>query len=121
MKRTKRKYNPLQLISAALMVLTLCWLIVCLPVVYQAQLQVAESSSITSSPIDLNEEETGNPLTNTDEKTPNTVSSLSEEYLHEYYASHYFSSTSSIEYISKDASTYLAFHGELIVPPPDAA
>lgn len=65
------------------------------------------------------DEGTSNPLTNTtEEKTPNNVN-LSEEYLHDAHAAVQFTAVPSTDYKLEHVPIYIAFHGELISPPPD--
>lgn len=105
------------------MMLALVWLTVCLPVVYGAQQE--RDSYVTAEKIpsqdDLpTDEDSNNPLPNTtEEKTPNTVN-LSEEYLHDSHAADNYIAVPSTEYKLLHVSIYIAFHGELISPPPDA-
>jgi hypothetical protein len=103
------------------MVLTLAWLTVSLPFVNAAQQKAAaENCANAELPGGCNEEESDNPFANTtEEKTSNSVNSLSEEYLHHTNLPDQYFSVSSTEYKVEHASTYIAFHGELICPPPD--
>jgi hypothetical protein len=105
------------------MMLTLAWLTVSLPYVTEAQqkAQAAKCPNV-NSPLDCNEEEAENPFANTtEEKTSNSFSSLSEEYLHDIHFHDLYVEIPSTEFKVEDAATYIAFHGELIVPPPDLA
>ena len=59
---------------------------------------------------------------NTEEKVPGSNNSFSEEYMHhQHITHHYFFSESSEYHKSENTGTYIAFHGELHVPPPNAA
>ncbi|MBK6937080.1 MAG: hypothetical protein IPH18_09515 [Chitinophagaceae bacterium] len=53
-----------------------------------------------------------------EEKVP-SGNSLTEEFLHEFHATTLFFSIASKSYKCHDAETYIAFHGELLVPPPN--
>jgi len=125
MKRTKKPYNVFQLASAIFMVAALLWLTVSTPFVYQFQQKQIEQNKIAkaeqSSATDTNEEES-NPFGNTtEEKNSNSNNTLTEEYLHELHIHDHFFSIVSLEHQSHNVDTYIAFHGELHVPPPDVA
>jgi hypothetical protein len=120
MKKTKRKYSFIQLVSAIFMILALLWLTVSTPFVYASQQQQAKHEKMThsGSPLSCNDEES-NPFSNTtEEKTPSSTS-FSEEYLHDHHEQDYFFLISRTYYKCENAGTYIAFHGELLVPPPD--
>jgi hypothetical protein len=120
----KETYSQFQLASSVFMMLALLWLTVSLPVVYSCQQDLAKQHRIAdvNSPIQTSEEEAANPFGNsTEEKTPNSGSSFSEEYLHNHHITDYFFIVASQFHSHFDADTYLAYHGELDVPPPDVA
>lgn len=125
MKKGKKPYNILQLGSAVFMILALLWLTVSTPFVYaNEQKQAAENKTMNtqSSPLDANEEDWTNPFGNTtEEKTPNSSNSFSEEYLHDQHIHDHFFSIATLIYKCEDADTYTAFHGEVQVPPPNVA
>lgn len=107
------------------MVLALLWLTVSIPFVYAAkQVQAKYEKMAMSSPdMPLNEEEAANPFgSTTEEKAPGggTIS-INEEFLHDHHQSEYFFAIKSQYHKCENADTYLAFHGELLVPPPNAA
>jgi hypothetical protein len=105
------------------MVLALLWLTVSTPFVFSSQQQLANQCKIagTNAPYSGSEEETGNPLSNTnEEKNPNSTS-FSEEYLHNHHQDNHFSLSNLQFHKCLDADIYIAFHGELLVPPPNAA
>jgi hypothetical protein len=122
MKRPRKIYNPYHLLSAVFMILALLWLTISAPFVYASLQEHAGENKTenTKSPLIAGEED-ANPFgNNTEEKCPNG-SSFSEEYLHDHHASDCFFSIILREHISENADTYHAFHGELLVPPPNAA
>jgi len=122
MRRTKKTYNLFHLLSAAGMILALLWLTVSTPFVQASQQKMAkqEQTSDKSSPLSGSEEES-NPFGNsTEEKTPGSTS-FSEEYLHDTHGSTHFFITITPEHLTQDDGTYIAFHGELLVPPPNVA
>ena len=122
MKPQRKSSNITSCISSIFMMLTLAWLTISLPFVYNAQ-QLAEfnMTSDADMPSGENEEETDNPLANTtEEKTPKNISSMSEEYLHDSHSADQYLSLTSLEYIVEHVFMYNPFYGELISPPPDA-
>ena len=124
MKKTPKKYNPFQKASAIFMILALLWLTVSTPFVFSSQQKIdkhQKNTAAASSNTDCNDEETSNPLgSNTEEKAPGGIS-LSEEYLHDHHTTDYFFSIASQYHKLENAGTYTAFHGEILIPPPNAA
>jgi hypothetical protein len=104
------------------MMLTLAWLTVSLPFVNGAQQSSKQTSSSTTMPIDT-EDDDNNPFANTtEEKTSGSLNSIAEEYLHDaHHSFDLYVTAPSVEYKVENVSTYIAFHGELISPPPDVA
>lgn len=127
MRKTKKPYSVFQLASAAFMIAALLWLTVSTPFVYQfQQKQKTEQNKLAAveqSPLADTNEEDSNLLGNaTEEKHSNSNgNTLTEEYLHELQVHNHFFSIVSREHQSLNADTYVAFHGELHVPPPDLA
>ena len=121
MKKNKKIFSVLQQASAVFMILALMWLTVSMPFVYKAQLKLSQIEKIEKAGTDNADEDATNPLgSNTEEKAPGTTS-LSEEYLHHNYISEYFFYIDSEFHMPENAGTYTAFHGELLVPPPNQA
>ena len=120
MKRIRRKYNPLQVGSAVFMILALVWLTISAPFVNASQqLKANNSTEKHGSSQSNNDEEACNPFSNSEEKTPTASSSFSEEFLHDHHISDHFFSIAPKVYNSENADTYVAYHGELLVPPPN--
>lgn len=123
MKRRRKIFTVSQLVSAVVMILALVWLTVSSPFVYAAQQELAKQHKIEkpASPLTGSEEESSNPFGNsTEEKAPGN-SSLSEEYIHSNQKIHLFFSIATQYHKCENADTYIAYHGELLVPPPNAA
>jgi hypothetical protein len=121
MKKKNKIYNVWQLSTAILMILLLCWLTISTPFVYASQQDQAKQGKINHDCTTNagNEEETSNPFgNNTEEKAPNSTS-LSEEFLHSHHATSHFSIEIFQYHKSENADAYTAFHGELLVPPPN--
>jgi hypothetical protein len=110
-------------LSSIFMMMTLAFLTVSLPFVYQAkQIADLETSAGVNITIAENEEENDNPFANTTEEKPTTsITAGSEEYLHETHSEEQYLAALSKEYLTVDVSIYNAFIGELVSPPPDAA
>ena len=62
-----------------------------------------------------------NASNNIEEKVPNSISSLSEEFLHDHHSGDYSNDIASQNHILENSGTYIAFHGELHAPPPNVA
>ena len=109
--------------SAIFMMVALLWLTVSTPFVFASQQEFAKHSKISSntqSPLSVNEEE-ANPFSSTTEEKNPTSTSFSEEYLHDHYIADHFFSINLQYHKCENADTYHAFHGELLVPPPNVA
>jgi hypothetical protein len=120
----KKTYSGFQLASAVFMILALLWLTISAPFVYACQQELAKQNKTeqTQSHMAGNEEETANPFgNNTEEKAPNSTNSFSEEYLHDQHVADYFFSPGLQYHKCINARTYVAYHGELLVPPPNVA
>jgi hypothetical protein len=123
MKRNHQIHTIGHKAAAVFMILTLMWLTISITFVVSFNEAMAQQAGIdnSSSPINGSDEDPSNPFgNNTEEKAPGG-SSLSEEYLHLPQNTHYYLSISAQYHASKNADTYTAYHGELLVPPPNAA
>jgi hypothetical protein len=100
---------------------TLACLTVSLPFAYAAKQIVERNYSMdVNMPYAGSEDETDNTFADTtEEKTSGNFSSSSEEYLHDSHSSDQYFAVPSTEYKVEQFSTYIAFYGELISPPPD--
>jgi hypothetical protein len=120
----RKTYNIFQLSSAVLMILLLMWLTVSAPFVYASQQELAKNSKSCpgQTPMAGSEEENANPFGNSnEEKAPKNINSISEEYLHDHHNTDYLFLVTLQYRKIENAGTYIAFHGELLVPPPNAA
>ncbi len=101
-----------QRFCSLLMLCLLLWLTVSTPFVYAAQQDVAVAQGIPGADDD-------NPLSGTNEEKAETGSNTLSEYLHEllHYQPRFVLRTLSYKCLPDDL--YLAFHPELVVPPPD--
>ncbi len=123
MKKKRCTYNLLQRGSALIMIVALVWLTVSAPFVNAFKQGInQDTSSSLLTPFAGSEEEAPNPLGGSEEKTSkSSSSSFSEEYLHDHHFSEYFISLASQFHKCEKSTTYVAFHGELLVPPPNQA
>jgi hypothetical protein len=105
------------------MILALLWLTISTPFVFASQQEMAKQHQIadTNSPVSDCDDDTANPFGNTTEEKAPSSSSLSEEYLHDHHSAEYFFALISQSHKCENADTYNAFHGELLVPPPNRA
>jgi hypothetical protein len=117
--KVNRKPARIACFVAIFLMATLAWLTVSLPFVYAAQKEYAESKATGTDKSSDNDANDNNPFSNTtEEKTPSNIN-LSEEYLHDTDISEQYTIVPSTEYKVEHVATYIAFHGELISPPPD--
>ncbi len=124
MKRNRKTYSVAQLASAVFMILALLWLTLSAPFVFASQQELAKQGKITNSasPLEGTEEEAANPFGNTtEEKNAKSSNSVSEEYLHDNHLSEYLFAKAAQFHKCENASAYIAYHGELLVPPPNIA
>jgi hypothetical protein len=121
MTKGRKTYNLYSKVSATLMILALLWLTISAPFVFASQQKTTGYHKVADvNDIPGNEEES-NPFGNsTEEKAPSGLS-LSEEYLHEHHSSDYYFIIASQFHKFEKAGIYIAFHGEMLVPPPNQA
>lgn len=106
------------------MMLVLLWLTVSTPFIIATQQEMAKQQKVMSVelPISDNEDETGDSSTNNNvEEKVLGSNSFSEEYLHDLHDAPDFGAKLARNYQLKNSGTYIAFHGELHAPPPNAA
>lgn len=102
------------------MILALLWLTVSAPFIAVKQQELNKSAQ-TTMPFSAADDEAANPFGNsTEEKAPSTTT-LSEEFLHDSHLQDHFFSIILPAYSHISSGTYVAFHGELLVPPPNVA
>lgn len=122
MNKNRKTYTIFQKASSIFLMLTLLWLTISTPFVIAAQQELAkqQKASAIELPVNDGEDEAGSGSNNIEEKVPGG-NTFSEEFLHEHHSAHYFFSLISLYHKLENADTYIAFHGELLVPPPNAA
>jgi hypothetical protein len=120
MKNKSQIFDLFSKISAIFMILALLWLTISAPFVFTAQEELAKQNKTERSALPISEEES-NPFSNsTEEKAPSSTS-FSEEYIHDHHEADLLFLMASQFHINRNAGTYIAFHGELLVPPPNQA
>lgn len=130
MKKNRKPYSIFQKVSSIFLMLTLLWLTVSTPFIISSQEELSKSQrgvnncngANNSCPLDDCSDETndGGANNNIEEKVP-TTNNLTEEFLHEYHHIQHFISQRSQYHKLENSDTYTAFHGELLVPPPNVA
>lgn len=119
MKKSRNTYNCKHITSSIGMILTLLWLTVSIPFVFEAQ-QKLQKNTYSNTTSDTRKDKTANPLNNTtEEKTPSSVN-LTEEYIHHTNENNHPWFTITNHHRDYATSLYIAFHGELFCPPPNA-
>ena len=123
MKRNSKNNNASRAVSVIFMMVALLWLTISLPFLYAAQQELIKQGLTVNgeSPVSENDEDSANPFGNsTEEKAAGNVS-FSEEYLHDHHHTHYIFAITLLYQKLSNSDTYIAYHGELHVPPPNLA
>ncbi len=98
------------------MTFSLVWLTVSLPYVDAARKNIAQATASTDA---SQGQDTENPFSNTtEEKTPGN-GGIGEEFLHHMHEMNHPGSECIEHNSSHYSNIYIAFHGELTVPPPE--
>lgn len=115
MKKRKRLFSPLHVLSSVLMLALLTWLTVCLPFVAESQKAYKAQTEQTGKGA-----KSDNPLNNTNEERSESGTSLLSEYLHEMpvLERHFVLLTSFFK--GHPSDIYIAYHPDLVIPPPEA-
>lgn len=121
MKKGNKIFSIAHKVSAVGMILALVWLTISTPFVFAAQQEKAPVQQVTDDMPVSTEEDTANPFSSTTEEKAPSSTVLSEEYLHDHQHDNYFFSIALRFHKCENADTYIAYHGELHVPPPNAA
>jgi hypothetical protein len=112
----KQLFTVKDVVTSTLMLVLLTWLTVCLPFVNESQKAVKAQTEKSSKDVKDNG---SNPLTNTNEEKNEGGTSLLSEYLHEApVLHHHFIAIASI-FKGHPSNVYIAFHPEMIIPPPE--
>ena len=116
--KKKRIHSAFQLASAVIMIVSLMWLTVNTPFSLSIASGLCMQQS-QSSGNPANGSEDNNPLNNTTEEKVPSSNNFSEEYLHHSHSVDPFVHQGYEYHKLKNADTYTAYHGELLVPPPN--
>jgi hypothetical protein len=122
MKKDSKTYTFFQKISSIFLMATLVWLTISAPFVSASLQELAKQQkthSIDSSATSAEDEAADSDGNTVEEKV--ACNAFAEEYLHEHNIVHYLSSKTFSYHKLENADSYIAFHGELLVPPPNAA
>lgn len=105
------------------MMMALLWLTVSSPFMFADQQESAKHNKAANaaSPFAQTEEESANPFGSASEEKAPTTTSFSEEYLHDHHITDHFFSIALQYHKCENADIYIAYHGELLVPPPNVA
>jgi hypothetical protein len=121
MNKRKNTFSLLNRCSAVFMSLALLWLTVSAPFIMSGQQdengyhwQADAEDSLPAS------EEDSVPPGSSQEEKASSGSAFSEEYLHDHHHTTAFFFIASLFHNLESDGTYIAFHGELLVPPPNA-
>lgn len=108
--------------SAVLLVVILTWLTVSMPFVLdmKLKLQKAQVANNTSSAPAGKSSALNNLLAIPSEEKTETVSDSFSEYLHHAEAENHSLHIPVVYHFSPSTALYIAFHGELLTPPPNA-
>lgn len=119
-----RTYQPFHYVTAIFMTIALLWLSVSAPFIYESQKRNSEFAKCCTQSLfaGMEEENTNSAGNNTEEKVPKTsLNNFTEEYLHDHHKSGHFALVNLQYFKNQDAGIYVAYHGEPLVPPPNAA
>jgi hypothetical protein len=114
-------YSLNKLAACIIMMLSLLWLTVSTPFIYEAQKELEKQRHINIQAEDMQEgSEECNPFgNNTEEKTESGSTTLSE-YLQYIDELSHMTGTSHKHDCAHSFAVYVAFHGELLSPPPNS-
>jgi hypothetical protein len=118
MKHRKQTYNQYNIIAAVLMVITLLWLTISTPFIY-ANDQQQDAYAQANNTNDEQPESDDIPLGNTTEEKAGTSANTLSEYLHYIDELSDLAVSSQQHNCSHDVAVYVAFHGEMLCPPPN--
>jgi flagellar biosynthesis/type III secretory pathway M-ring protein FliF/YscJ len=121
MKQRKTTYNLINQLAAILMVITLLWLTISTPFVNAAR-QQAETFSQAHADDENGPDSDDSPFGNTtEEKTESKGGiTITEEFLHDMEEMSSLVNPSLNHICNHNFELYVAFHGELLCPPPNS-
>lgn len=120
MKPGKQIYSLSNVLAAVLMILTLLWLTVSVPYVAASEQQQDEYARAGHTSDDMPDAGDSSPFGNTTEEKTETGFNSFSEYLHHIDELSHLSGLSQGYNCTHSFDVYVAFHGELLCPPPDS-
>jgi type VI protein secretion system component VasK len=119
MKRNKRTYGTKTIVAAVFMIVSLLWLTVSIPFVNAAQQQLKAYSLSTTTDEESSNSDENNPFSNANEEKAESGSTSLSEYLHHIHQLDHPAGQMHKHECSHRFDVYVAFHGELLCPPPN--
>jgi len=119
MKRSNEIFNRANKLTAVFMVTALLWLTVSIPFVTAAQQQQQAYSENIPSDKEVPGSEESNPFSNTTEEKAESGSNSLSEYLHHIHELIHPAGPLHKHNCSHEFDVYVAFHGEMLCPPPN--
>jgi len=119
MRTGKQTYDLSHVLAAVLMIITLLWLTISAPYVAAAEEQRDGYILANNVEDNLPDTEDSSPFGNTTEEKTESGSNTLSEYLHHIDELSHLASLSQGYNCSHSFAVYVAFHGELLCPPPD--
>jgi hypothetical protein len=116
MHRSRKIFSLKEAVSGIFMIMTLLWLTVSTPFVFPGKADQKQ----TSQQKDADQHEEDNPFSRTTEEKPERSSNSLSEYLHELYEVKLPITFITNSYKIHSTTLYLAYHPELVSPPPKA-
>jgi hypothetical protein len=121
MQRQPYTYNLFKKAATVFLIAMLAWLTVSTPFIMSMQQNCSTEDISASWPCsDTDEDCTDCSGNGAEEKAPNG-SNLSEEFLHEHHYPYNCIVINARNHRQENMDVYIAFHGELHAPPPNAA
>lgn len=118
MNKRQTIFTLRHLLSAVIMLAALAWLTVSLPYAAKAQ---QEYKQVCKQSGEHKADDNTNPLSNTNEEKTESGVSLLSEYLHEATVIERHFVTLSTSHVCRPSALYLAYHPDLVIPPPEAS
>lgn len=120
MRYRNTKYRFKECTLSIFLMITLVWLTISAPFVFDAKKKL-QKSNITASVSDINQsiEENSNPFAGLNEEKCSSNSNTLSEYLHEHFHMPELSESELIHESYTGGSIYVAYYGELLSPPPE--
>ena len=119
MKRNKQIFLLEHKATAIFMVFTLLWLTISTPFIYAAAQQQQQTCASNTLADEESPTDETNPFGNTTEEKAESGSNSISEYLHHMHELVHPAGTLHKHKSSHDVDVYVAFHGELLTPPPN--